>query len=104
MNGSRPAGHRVVHGASDQVEAGRAASAPRVARSPIVTLAVLAMTAVPAAAADSDRSPGRGWIPAVLDPARQTTVVVELRGSPVAVREAGARSNGTDACRSWARP
>ncbi len=77
----------------------------------LVTLAVLAMAASPAAAldprlaagtssnagGDGPTHPGRSrasWLPAALDPARQATVVVELAGSPVAVHEATARQRG----------
>ncbi|MBI3749032.1 MAG: S8 family serine peptidase [Chloroflexi bacterium] len=60
----------------------------------IATLALLAVTALPAAASDSKGAVHSSWVPAVLDPARQTTVVVELGGSPVAVHEAGALARG----------
>ncbi len=92
MNGFRLAGHIVV-GTLD------ARSAPRrrsIRRSAVVlaTLAVLAVTALPADASGSTGTARHGWIPAALDPARQTTVVIELSGSPVAVREAGALAQG----------
>lgn len=92
MNGSRPAGHLVM----TAIGSGGTARSSVLRRSAIagVTLALLAMTAMPAAASDPKGASARTWIPAVLDPARQTTVVVELGGSPVAVREAGALAQG----------
>ncbi|HEX7949125.1 MAG TPA: S8 family serine peptidase [Candidatus Limnocylindrales bacterium] len=92
MNGFRPSGRIVAmsHGAARTLR-GRGLRRHAIV---IVTLAVLAMSAAPAAAGDSGGLANRGWIPAVLDPARQTTVVVELGGSPVAVREGAALARG----------
>ncbi|HEY6012578.1 MAG TPA: S8 family serine peptidase, partial [Candidatus Limnocylindrales bacterium] len=92
MNGSRLAGQIVV-GTFDGRRARRKRSMLR-SGVLIATLALLAVTALPAAASDSKDAVHSHWIPAVLDPARQTTVVVELGGSPVAVHEAGALARG----------
>ena len=92
MNGSRPAGHLVATtNDAGRVRRGRSLRGHAIA---IVTLGVLAMSAAPAAAFDSTGSTNHAWVPAVLDPDRQTTVVVELGGSPVAVHEAGALAAG----------
>ncbi len=77
----------------------------------LVSLAVLSLTASPTAASSGGRlagTPAAGgghgqvgagharstWLPFVLDPARQTTVVLELAGSPVALHEATALQRG----------
>ena len=76
----------------------------------VVALALLAVSASPAAAFDPRPAAGTAvstrdgradlhaarasWLPAALDPARQATVVVELAGAPVAVHEASAREQG----------
>ena len=91
MNGSSPAGRTM---STIEPKPARRRRLLRGSATTTVTLVLLAMTASPALAVDPARSTGSRWIPAALDPARQTTVVVELSGSPVAVREAGAIARG----------
>jgi subtilisin family serine protease len=109
VHGSRGDGHH----AAPTNHAGRSTRSVALRKHAIavVSLAVLALSAAPAAAFDSRLSsgipasgggrdqadPGRAgspWRPFVLDPARQTTVVLELAGSPVALHEAAARRGG----------
>ena len=109
MNGSSPAGHHVTT-TIDSERRMRGISMRKHAIA-VVTLAILALSASPAAAFDSRLSAGTpaagssrdhvalrrtspAWLPFVLDPARQATVVVELAGSPVALHEAAALGQG----------
>jgi subtilisin family serine protease len=92
VNGSALAGHVVV-APTDRRPAVRLRSLRGHAIA-VMTLAVLAAATSPVAAIDSKAAATRGWIPAVLDPGRQATVVLEMAGSPVAVQEAGALARG----------
>jgi minor extracellular serine protease Vpr len=110
MNGSSPAGHQVA----TPIDSGRQRRGTSIRTFAIVavTLALLTLSASPSAATvDAGRSAGvsaaassphpidlpgtdRTWLPSVLDPARQVTVVLELGGSPVALREAASLRAG----------
>jgi minor extracellular serine protease Vpr len=105
VNGFRPAGRSLVSTiGSDRSTSGRLL---RRHATVLLSLAALALSAMPVIAFDGGRPVGLPdaaagldqaaprWVPAALDPARETTVVVELTGSPVAVHEAGALRQGT---------
>ena len=97
MNGRAPAA-RIVRTSLDP-QRSRMWRSPRGRAAVVLTIAALALSAAPAVAAGAPGSTESGatgyhWVPAVLDPARLATVVIELTGSPVAVREAGALEQG----------
>ncbi len=109
MNGSPSAGHHVGAIIASRRATGRMSIRKHAVA--VVTLAALAMSVSPVAAVDSRLSAGTApaasnrdraqlratsstWRPAVLDSARQSTVVIELAGSPVAEHEAGALQQG----------